>query len=189
MRLLAAVFDYVPLGILVFALREIITADLAFRYWILNLQGWTTTPGGLLGAPVLPPWPPPTPPDLLQIGVGAALWVAIMLVGAALWVGVILFLFEWKTGRTPGKMLLGLRTVSEDGTTLAFWQALVRRLPFMFRGWLTLVDVVFIFRRPKHQRAFDIVAGTMVIDDRRSSGRPPIVWNRPLSTLIRGGQL
>lgn len=79
-------------------------------------------------------------------------------------------LMEWRTGRTPGKTAFGLRAVSEDGTALSFSQAVLRRLPLVFSGPLQVIDWAFVFFNPQRQRAFDKVAGTMVMEAPLRSG-------------------
>jgi uncharacterized RDD family membrane protein YckC len=79
-------------------------------------------------------------------------------------------LFEglWN-GQTPGKRLLGLRVVREDGHAIGFNEALVRNLlraadvlP-LFYG----VGVVAMTLTARLQRLGDVAAGTMVIHERR----------------------
>lgn len=82
-----------------------------------------------------------------------------------LWLGVGLAIAEWRFGRTPGKAIFGLRTISEDGIALSFGQAILRRLPLVFSGPLQLIDWMFVFFNPKRQRAFDTVARTIVVRD------------------------
>lgn len=103
--------------------------------------------------------------------------------GAAV-AGLVLIVFEWRSGSTPGKLLVGLRVASEEGTTPTLFQAAVRRLPLLFWSVLTLFDVAFVFRRPRRQRAFEIVAETTVVDVRRTTGGPPSVWKRPIGQLF-----
>ncbi len=79
-------------------------------------------------------------------------------------------LFEglWN-GQTPGKRLLGLRVVREDGHAIGFNEAVVRNLlraadalP-LFYG----VGVVAMALTARMQRLGDVAAGTMVVHERR----------------------
>lgn len=72
---------------------------------------------------------------------------------------------EWRYGRTPGKAMLGLRAVSEEGTALSFGQAVVRRLTLVFSGPLQLIDWAFALFDPRRQRAVEKLAHTIVIQD------------------------
>jgi uncharacterized RDD family membrane protein YckC len=64
-------------------------------------------------------------------------------------------------GQTVGKRLLGTCVVREDGSRVGWAAAIVRRLPF-FMNFFPL-DALFIFFTARRQRAFDKVAGTLVI--------------------------
>ena len=88
--------------------------------------------------------------------------------------------FEWMNrGRTPGKMLLGLRVVSLDGTALDRFQVALRNLlriadmfPFQSLIFTQLPSYLvggltaFVSGR-SFQRLGDLAAGTIVIRDRR----------------------
>jgi uncharacterized RDD family membrane protein YckC len=80
--------------------------------------------------------------------------------------------FEWLwNGQTPGKKLLKLRVIREDGRPITFWEAFVRNLlrtfdmmpaPFYSVGLIS----VFISRRD--QRVGDLVAGSCVVREREA---------------------
>lgn len=90
----------------------------------------------------------------------------IVLVGlAGLWWFLGLTVMEWRFGRTPGKALMGLRAVSEEGTALSFGQAVVRRLTLVFSGPLQVLDWCFALFDPRRQRAVEKLAHTMVVQD------------------------
>ncbi|HYI44882.1 MAG TPA: RDD family protein [Actinomycetota bacterium] len=90
--------------------------------------------------------------------------IVLVIVAALYWiVGTILL--EWKIGRTLGKAMFGLRVVTEDGTAPSFGQVVLRRVTFIFSGPLQLIDWAFMFFTPKHQRAFEMVAHTVVVQD------------------------
>ncbi|HEY0025438.1 MAG TPA: RDD family protein [Longimicrobium sp.] len=76
-------------------------------------------------------------------------------------------LFEARTGQTPGKRLFGIAVVKTSGTAVHFGRALLRRLPSLFN--FALLDALFAAFTAMRQRAFDIVAGTLVV----SVPRPP----------------
>jgi uncharacterized RDD family membrane protein YckC len=102
----------------------------------------------------------PTPPQILA---GAILITGVIscLIGI---VGIILTYFpllEGRFGYTPGKRLLGLRVLGEDQLPVGYKESVLRRLSFYFN--ILPVDALFIFFTAKKQRAFDIVARTIVV--------------------------
>lgn len=114
--------------------------------------------------------------DLLEFGrdvaaerepvFGALQSVAAFLLMSALmwWLAGITFA-EWRFGRGPGKALLGLRVVTEDGIAPSFGQVVVRRLTLVFSGPLQLIDWAYALFDPRRQRAVEKLAHTMVIQD------------------------
>ena len=76
----------------------------------------------------------------------------------------ICFEYFWN-GQTPGKRVLGLKTVREQGQPLTFLSAVIRNLLRLidFLPGAYLAGCLFIFFHPKHQRIGDLVAGTIVI--------------------------
>jgi hypothetical protein len=78
-------------------------------------------------------------------------------------------LFEARTGQTPGKRLFGIAVVKTSGTAVHFWRALLRRLPSLFN--FALLDALFAAFTARRQRAFDIVAGTLVVSVPRAPRR------------------
>ncbi len=93
-----------------------------------------------------------------------ALLIAFGFGTAAACLGMILLYFpilEGRFGQTLGKRLLGIWVLQETGLPIGYKQALLRRLSYYFE--LLAVDALFIPFTEKHQRAFDIVARTVVI--------------------------
>ncbi|HEU5418679.1 MAG TPA: RDD family protein [Streptosporangiaceae bacterium] len=85
--------------------------------------------------------------------------------------------FETLTrGRTPGKMALGLRVISDDGSPVRFRQALVRALTGVIEIWSWIgapVGLITSIISAKGKRLGDIFAGTYVISERVPQ-RPPL---------------
>jgi uncharacterized RDD family membrane protein YckC len=78
--------------------------------------------------------------------------------------GIILLYFpilEGRFGQTLGKKLLGLRVLREDGLPINYKEAFLRRISYYFE--VLPVDALFIPFTSRRQRAFDIVARTVVI--------------------------
>lgn len=97
---------------------------------------------------------------------GALQIVAVLLLGLAwLWWIVGLAISEWRFGRTPGKALMGLRVVTEEGIALSFGQAVVRNLTRVFSGPLQIIDWAWALFDPRRQRAVEKLAHTLVVSD------------------------
>ena len=98
-------------------------------------------------------------------------------------------LFEWLwNGQTPGKRLMKLRVIREDGRPITFWESLARNLLRMFDAlpWILppaySVGLVVVFASRRDQRIGDIFAGTVVIRERGTEA-PTFeeVFSNPLS--------
>ena len=81
--------------------------------------------------------------------------------------------FEWLwDGQTPGKRLMKLRVIREDGRPITLWEAIARNLLRVFDavpGFLIpiySVGLIVIFLNNRDQRVGDIFAGTVVIRER-----------------------
>jgi uncharacterized RDD family membrane protein YckC len=82
-------------------------------------------------------------------------------------------LFEWLwNGQTPGKRLMKLRVIREDGRPITLWEAVARNLLRIFDaipGFFIPVyslGLVSIFLSGRDQRFGDMFAGTVVIRER-----------------------
>ena len=108
-----------------------------------------------------------------------AVTAAIMIIFTVLvFVGYPL-VFETATrGRSIGKMVMGLRVVSEDGGPERFRQALFRALASVVEIWMLLGSpaVICSMLSPKAKRLGDVFAGTVVISERGPKlGPPPLM--------------
>ena len=81
--------------------------------------------------------------------------------------------FEWlMDGQTPGKRLLKLRVIREDGRPITLWEAMARNLLRIFDAvpgfFLPIysIGLITIFLSNRDQRVGDIFAGTVVIRER-----------------------
>jgi uncharacterized RDD family membrane protein YckC len=90
----------------------------------------------------------------------------------ALFAGYFIF-FEWLwNGQTPGKKLLKLRVIREDGRPITLWEAIARNLLRIFDAipgfFLPIysIGLVSIFKSSRDQRIGDMFAGTVVIRER-----------------------
>ena len=73
--------------------------------------------------------------------------------------------FHGTTGRTPGKMLLGLQVYSDNGTPLSFGIAFLRAVGYLVSSLLLTIPIGFIWAAfdKKKQAWHDKIAGTVVI--------------------------
>ena len=95
-----------------------------------------------------------------------------MLVVFLLFSGYFIF-FEWLwNGQTPGKKLLKLRVIREDGRPITLWEAIARNLLRIFDAVpgfvlpIYSVGLITIFCNRRDQRIGDMFAGTVVIRER-----------------------
>ena len=101
---------------------------------------------------------------------------AIMIIFTVLVIVGYPLVFETATrGRTVGKIVMGLRVVSDDGGPERFRQALFRALASVVEIWMLLGSpaVISSMLSPKAKRLGDIFAGTVVISERGPKLSPP----------------
>jgi Predicted membrane protein/domain len=99
--------------------------------------------------------------------------IALMIIVLFLiFTGYFIF-FEWLwNGQTPGKRLLKLRVIREDGRPITFWEAAARNLLRIFDTFpgfvmpLYSVGLIAIFMSRRDQRIGDLFAGTVVVRER-----------------------
>ena len=118
-------------------------------------------------------------------------------IGAAFWV-ILLFALEWlypvafelgASGATPGKRILGLKVVMDNGLPMTPAAALTRNL-LRFADFLPFAygfAIVSMLVRPDNKRLGDIAAGTIVVHETRAEIHlmldqvPPLQPARPLA--------
>ena len=98
----------------------------------------------------------------------AILIVVVFLIFAGYFV-----VFEWLwNGQTPGKRLLKLRVIREDGRPITLWEAAARNLLRIFDAMpgfvlpVYSVGLISIFLNRRDQRVGDMFAGTVVVRER-----------------------
>lgn len=99
--------------------------------------------------------------------------VAILIIILFLVFSGYFIFFEWLwDGQTPGKRLLKLRVIREDGRPITLWEAIARNLLRIFDAapgfFLPVysVGLIVIFLNNRDQRVGDLFAGTVVIRER-----------------------
>ncbi len=107
---------------------------------------------------------------------GSSLALLAITVPLALWaLALLVFYFpilEHYFGCTLGKKLLGLRVETESRTRVSLGRAFLRRLSFYFE--FLVLDALFVPFTEKKQRAFDLVAKTIVV--RENLHPSPLAW-------------
>lgn len=105
-----------------------------------------------------------------------ALAAAILIVFTVLViVGYPLILETATRGRSVGKIVMGLRVVSDDGGPERFRQALFRALASVVEIWMLAGSpaVICSILSPRAKRIGDIFAGTVVVTERGPTMGPP----------------
>ncbi len=100
-------------------------------------------------------------------GIIWAIAVAVILIFIALWGYFAIFEAAWN-GQTPGKRATGIRVVRDDGTPIAFIDAMIRnlvRIVDFLPGYYT-IGIIALFISPQNKRLGDYAAGTIVIKER-----------------------
>jgi uncharacterized RDD family membrane protein YckC len=106
----------------------------------------------------------PPHPETLGSYVFGGLVILIMISLALTAVSIFLFYFpllEGRFGQTLGKRPLGMRVLNENGMHIGYKQAFLRRISFYFD--IVPFDALFVLFTEKRQRAFDIIARTVVV--------------------------
>ena len=108
----------------------------------------------------------PQHPTTRWENIWGAILILLAVISANACIAMILAYFpllEARFGQTLGKRLLHLRVCTEDGLPIGWKQAILRRISFYFE--ILPIDALFIPFNPKHQRGFDILARTVMIED------------------------
>lgn len=99
--------------------------------------------------------------------------IAIMIIALFLIFAGYFIFFEWIwNGQTPGKKLLKLRVIRDDGRPITLWEAMARNLLRIFDaipGFIVPVysiGLIVIFLSNRDQRVGDVFAGTVVVRER-----------------------
>lgn len=86
-------------------------------------------------------------------------------------------LMEWRLSQTVGKKIVGVHVAREDGRRIGLGQAIVRRIPFFLEFfWIDAIVALFTERK---QRAFDLVAGTVVLRTPAVPESAPVAGRAP----------
>ncbi len=101
--------------------------------------------------------------------------IALLIIVLFLIFSSYFIVFEWLwNGQTPGKRLMKLRVIRDDGRPLTLWEAITRNLLRVcdaVPGFIVpvySVGLIVIFASSRDQRVGDIFAGTVVVRERES---------------------
>lgn len=99
--------------------------------------------------------------------------IAVMIVVLFILFSGYFAIFEWLwDGQTPGKRLVKLRVIREDGRPITLWEAIARNLLRIFDAIpgfaipIYSIGLIVVFMSSRDQRVGDIFAGTVVIRER-----------------------
>jgi uncharacterized RDD family membrane protein YckC len=68
---------------------------------------------------------------------------------------------EYRSGRTLGKRVIGIRVVRESGARIGLGQSVLRQLPFF--GGFFFIDALFALFTERRQRAFELLTKTRAV--------------------------
>lgn len=131
----------------------------------------------------------------IVFGADSAAVTAVLILQIVLVLAGYPIITEWLTrGRTVGKLVFGLRAVRDDGGPIAFRQALVRGLaglilekPGLLAPLTTIAGVVTISTSAREKRIGDMLAGTIVLNERSGPqvlAQPPMWVPPPLQPWV-----
>ncbi|AFQ45235.1 RDD family protein [Desulfosporosinus meridiei] len=108
--------------------------------------------------------------------------IMIVLLFLLLW-GYFVFFEFFSSGRTPGKMIVGIKVIQDNGQSITFLASAVRNLFRIidFLPVLFLLGIIMIFLHSRHKRIGDLAAGTLVIYQPKSKRKKK---NNPLEKVI-----
>lgn len=109
-----------------------------------------------------------------NLGADTPKWiVAVMIIAVfALFTGYFAFFEWWWDGQTPGKRLMKLRVIREDGRPITLWEAIARNILRIFDAIpgfaipIYSIGLIVVFLNSRDQRVGDMFAGTVVIRER-----------------------
>ena len=108
--------------------------------------------------------------------------VAVFVVGlfVVLWGYYLVFEIAW-SGQTPGKRLLGIRAIRENGYPLRPGDAMVRNLVRIVDGppFMYLVGILVMLLNSRSKRFGDFAAGTVVVREAREKTLATLVAAEP----------
>ncbi|WP_144548124.1 RDD family protein [Bacillus sp. X1(2014)] len=105
------------------------------------------------------------------IFIGNSLPIAITIIALFIVNGGYFFAYEFFSGgRTLGKKLMGIRVIQENGHSITLLSSFIRNLIRIIDSLPTayFLGIIMIFFHSKHKRLGDLVAGTIVVHERKA---------------------
>jgi uncharacterized RDD family membrane protein YckC len=105
------------------------------------------------------------------IFIGNSLPIAISIIALFIINWGYFFAFEFFSGgRTLGKELMGIRVIQENGHSITLLSSFIRNLIRIIDSLPTayFLGIIMIFFHSKHKRLGDLVAGTIVVHERKT---------------------
>ncbi|MBM7655605.1 RDD family protein [Neobacillus cucumis] len=97
--------------------------------------------------------------------------IAIAVIGLFIINWGYFFFFEFFSGgKTLGKRMVGIRVIQDNGHSITLLSSFIRNLVRMIDSLPTayFLGIILIFFHPKHKRLGDLVAGTIVVHERKA---------------------
>ncbi|MCJ8006437.1 RDD family protein [Lederbergia wuyishanensis] len=98
--------------------------------------------------------------------------IAIIIIGLFFINWGYFFAFEYFSGgRTPGKRMMGIRVIQENGHSITLLSSFIRNLLRIIDSLPSgyFLGILMIFFHSKHKRIGDLVAGTIVVHERKTN--------------------
>ncbi|MBS4217577.1 RDD family protein [Bacillus sp. FJAT-49711] len=98
--------------------------------------------------------------------------IAIIIIGIFFINWGYFFAFEYFSGgRTPGKRAMGIRVIQENGHSITLLSSFIRNLLRIIDSLPTgyFLGIIMIFFHSKHKRIGDLVAGSIVVHERKTN--------------------
>lgn len=92
-------------------------------------------------------------------------------------------LLEGATGKSLGKHLMKIKVYQEKGGEAGFARAMLRRVG-LITPFISLIDALAIFWTPRRQRIFDLVAGTVVVEESRAQEALAYLKGKGVKALV-----
>jgi len=97
--------------------------------------------------------------------------IAVVVIGLFVLNWGYFFFFEFFSGgRTLGKKVVGIRVIQENGHSITLLSSFIRNLVRLIDSLPTayFLGIIMVFFHPKHKRLGDLVAGTIVVHERKA---------------------
>ena len=133
--------------------------------WLISIPFIVPVYMHSLPVPGVPPRPG-APPSFLAIMFSQLFsqYLNIYLISNLMIIFVYFVIFEGYRGYTPGKWLLGLKVIGEDGKKADYKETMLRSITkTIFLVLMVDAAIMLVYNRRDCQRFFDRVAGTIVI--------------------------